>query len=178
MTDVYLQGASLINAIIGPLQSQGIRCIRGRCKITNVHFPDVCEDAITIKGDATTSYITDSSFHGAVDKAIQVNGCDTVIISGCTFDNVGKSVRSCGDCSNNGQGCSRKIKIINSQAKNTKTFLALNSNYGDSGEISNNVFDNVQKVCEDYKGVTNHQGNSKDLGKCGSDVVVKNNQVM
>lgn len=163
--------------MIGPLQSQGIRCTEGNCIVHNVHFPDVCEDAITIKGDHTTSYISDCSFHGAVDKAIQVNGCDTVDISNCFFENVGKSVRSCGDCSNNGDNCSRIIKISGSTAKNAKTFLAVNSNYGDSGEMTDNVLQNVEKLCEDYMGVINHQGNSKDLGHCGNDIKMSGNMI-
>lgn len=42
-------GATLKNVIIGAKQLEGIHC-KGACKLINIWFRDVCEDAITLLG--------------------------------------------------------------------------------------------------------------------------------
>lgn len=92
-------GASLSNVIIGPNQIEGVHCM-GACKLTNVWWSAVCEDAFTIKeqeaGDTTT--ISGGGAFGAEDKVLQHNGGGTMQVSGFTVDNFGKLYRSCGNC--------------------------------------------------------------------------------
>jgi hypothetical protein len=72
----------------------------GACKLTNVWWSAVCEDAFTIKkqeaGDTTT--ISGGGAFGAEDKVLQHNGGGTMEVSGFTVDNFGKLYRSCGNC--------------------------------------------------------------------------------
>lgn len=93
------EGASLSNVIIGPNQAEGVHCF-GNCKLENVWWSAVCEDAFTIKeqeaGDTTT--ITGGGAFGADDKVLQHNGGGSLSVSGFTVDNFGKLYRSCGNC--------------------------------------------------------------------------------
>jgi hypothetical protein len=72
----------------------------GACKLTNVWWSAVCEDAFTIKkqeaGETTT--ISGGGAFGAEDKVLQHNGGGTMEVSGFTVDNFGKLYRSCGNC--------------------------------------------------------------------------------
>ena len=72
----------------------------GACKLTNVWWSAVCEDAFSIKeqADGETTTITGGGAFGAEDKVIQHNGAGTVSVSGFTVDNFGKLYRSCGNC--------------------------------------------------------------------------------
>ncbi|KAG8842513.1 hypothetical protein FRB91_004130, partial [Serendipita sp. 411] len=72
-------GATLKNVIIGANQAEGVHC-KGYCNLQNVWFEDVCEDAITIKGDTAgqVSNITGGGALKASDKIVQHNGCGTV----------------------------------------------------------------------------------------------------
>lgn len=92
-------GASLSNVIIGPNQIEGVHCM-GSCKLENVWWSAVCEDAFTIKeqdaGETTT--ITGGGAFSAEDKVLQHNGGGTLEVSGFTVDNFGKLYRSCGNC--------------------------------------------------------------------------------
>lgn len=68
------QGASLSNCIIGPNQIEGVHCFGG-CKLTNVWWSAVCEDAFSVKeqGDSETTTISGGGAFGADDKVIQHN---------------------------------------------------------------------------------------------------------
>lgn len=76
---VLEEGATLKNVIIGKDQGEGIYC-KGSCNLEFVWFEDVCEDAISIKGDGTANIIGGGAY-GAADKVIQHNGCGTVNVS-------------------------------------------------------------------------------------------------
>lgn len=76
---VLEDGATLKNVIIGKDQAEGIYC-KGSCNLEYVWFEDVCEDAISIKGDGTANIIGGGAY-GASDKVIQHNGCGTVNVS-------------------------------------------------------------------------------------------------
>ena len=60
----------------------------GGCKLTNVWWSAVCEDAFTIKkqeaGETTT--ISGGGAFGAEDKVLQHNGGGTMSVSGFTVD--------------------------------------------------------------------------------------------
>jgi hypothetical protein len=72
----------------------------GACKLTNVWWSAVCEDAFTIKkqesGETTT--ISGGGAFGAEDKVLQHNGGGSLEVSGFTVDGFGKLYRSCGNC--------------------------------------------------------------------------------
>lgn len=76
---VLEDGATLKNVIIGADQAEGVYC-KGSCTLEYVWFEDVCEDAISIKGDGTANIIGGGAY-GASDKVIQHNGCGTVNVS-------------------------------------------------------------------------------------------------
>lgn len=76
---VLEDGATLKNVIIGADQAEGVYCL-GSCNLEFVWFEDVCEDAISIKGDGTANIIGGGAY-GASDKVIQHNGCGTVNVS-------------------------------------------------------------------------------------------------
>lgn len=76
---VLEDGATLKNVIIGADQQEGVYCL-GSCNLEFVWFEDVCEDAISIKGDGTANIVGGGAF-AAEDKVIQHNGCGTVNVS-------------------------------------------------------------------------------------------------
>lgn len=73
---VLQNGATLRNVIIGAHQKEGVYCL-GSCTLENVWFEDVCEDAISIKGDGIANIVGGGALK-AEDKIIQHNGCGTV----------------------------------------------------------------------------------------------------
>lgn len=76
---VLEEGATLKNVIIGKDQAEGVYCL-GACTLEFVWFEDVCEDAISIKGDGDANIIGGGAY-GAADKVIQHNGCGSVNVS-------------------------------------------------------------------------------------------------
>jgi hypothetical protein len=73
-------GGTLKNAIIGKDQIEGVHC-KGSCTIENVWWVDVCEDALSLKGDGN-ALIKGGGAQAASDKVIQHNGKGTVTIDG------------------------------------------------------------------------------------------------
>tara|TARA_R110002003_G_scaffold171_20_gene14081 strand:- start:4814 stop:5152 length:339 start_codon:yes stop_codon:yes gene_type:complete len=69
---VLEEGATLRNVIIGKDQAEGVHC-RGSCRIENVWWDDVCEDAATFKGTGTR-YVIGGGAKEASDKVFQHNG--------------------------------------------------------------------------------------------------------
>lgn len=61
-------GATLKNAIIGKDQTEGVHCL-GSCNIQNVWWSEVCEDALSLKGDGN-AVITGGGATGADDKYV------------------------------------------------------------------------------------------------------------
>jgi len=59
-------GAVLKNAIIGADQIEGVHC-EGACTIQNVWWPNVCEDALSLKGNGDATIIGGGA-QGADDK--------------------------------------------------------------------------------------------------------------
>ncbi|KAG8630221.1 hypothetical protein KVT40_001840 [Elsinoe batatas] len=161
-------GATLQNAIIGANQKEGVYCL-GSCTIKNVWWTDVCEDALSIKGDGN-ALISGGGAQGADDKVIQHNGFGTVTIDGFKVQNFGKLYRSCGNCSNNGKA--RSVVVKNVQASSGKTLVGINSNYGDKATITGTCATSVKKICSQFTG--NNKGDEpKEVssgpgGACGS----------
>ncbi|RYP10156.1 hypothetical protein DL764_000866 [Monosporascus ibericus] len=141
-------GATLSNVIIGTSQAEGVHC-RGTCTLNNVWWADVCEDAATFKQESGTSYINGGGAFHADDKVFQFNGRGTVVISDFYANDYGKVVRSCGNCDDNGGP--RNVVIEDSVAVDGGVLCGINTNYGDTCQISNTCQDDG-KSCDMYEG--------------------------
>lgn len=141
-------GGTLKNAIIGKDQIEGVHC-EGSCTIENVWWVDVCEDALSLKGDGNARVIGGGA-QGASDKVIQHNGKGQVEITGFQVFDFGKLYRSCGNCKNSVQ---RTVVVKNVKAYNGKVLTGINSNFGDTATITGTCASNVKTICEEFKGV-------------------------
>lgn len=63
---VLENGATLKNAIIGKDQIEGVHC-KGACTVENVWWVDVCEDALSVKGNGN-ALVKGGGAAGASDK--------------------------------------------------------------------------------------------------------------
>ncbi|KAL4790410.1 pectate lyase [Aspergillus venezuelensis] len=128
-------GATLRNVIIGADQKEGVHC-EGPCTLEFVWFEDVCEDAITVRGDSAgqeTWIIGGGAFH-ASDKVVQHNGCGTVNIINFYAEDYGKVYRSCGNCSSQ---CKRNVYVEGTTARDGGEVVGINYNYGDTATLIN-----------------------------------------
>ncbi|CAJ0544089.1 Ff.00g040770.m01.CDS01 [Fusarium sp. VM40] len=157
-------GAVLSNVIIGVNQLEGVHC-KGKCTLKNVWFRDVCEDAISILGNGD-ALIEGGGAQEAKDKVIQHNGRGTVTIKGFTVINAGKLYRGCGDCTNNGGP--RHVIVQNVKAKGVSNLVGINSNYGDTANISGTCGTGVKKVCQEFVGVQKGNGKSTEVDTTAS----------
>jgi hypothetical protein len=146
------EGATLKNVIIGANQAEGVHC-KGHCTLEFVWFEDVCEDAISIKGDSKgqESWIIGGGAYHADDKVVQHNGCGTVNIINFYVEDYGKLYRSCGNCSSQ---CQRNVYIEGVIAKNGGVLAGINSNYGDTATIKDTCAD-TKTTCQMYTGCSN-----------------------
>ncbi|KAK3687014.1 hypothetical protein LTR37_019223 [Vermiconidia calcicola] len=140
--------SSLSNCIIGPNQIEGVHC---GCKLTNVWWSAVCEDAFSIKeqeaGETTT--ITGGGAFGADDKVLQHNGGGTLSVSGFTVDTFGKVYRSCGNCDEMRE---RHVIMDDITATGGSQIAGINSNYGDTATLTNIKVSDVEDICVTYTG--------------------------
>ncbi|KAI8711485.1 Pectate lyase [Fusarium sp. LHS14.1] len=148
---VLEEGATLRNVIIGKNQREGVYCL-GACNLEFVWFEDVCEDAISIKGDGTANIIGGGAYK-ASDKVIQHNGCGHVNIVNFYANDYGKVYRSCGNCKNN---CARSVHMEGTTAVNGGELIGINTNLGDKATYSNNCYPKVQ--CQGYNGCDKANG--------------------
>ncbi|KAL4947240.1 pectate lyase-domain-containing protein [Aspergillus filifer] len=107
-------------------------------------------NAISALGDCNV-LIQGGGAQEAKDKVVQHNGRGAVTIKDFTVVNDGKLYRSCGNCSNNGHP--RNVVIQNVKKKGVSELVGINSNYGDTPNISGSCGSNVKKVCQEYMGV-------------------------
>ncbi|CAH0020853.1 unnamed protein product [Clonostachys rhizophaga] len=142
-------GATLQNVIIGKNQKEGVHCL-GPCTLRFVWFEDVCEDAITVKGDKAGdhSWIIGGGAYKASDKIVQHNGCGTVNIINFYANDYGKVYRSCGNCSSQ---CKRNVYIEGVTARNGGEVAGINLNYGDTATLKN-VCTDASHPCVFYDG--------------------------
>ncbi len=155
---VLAAGATIKNVVIkAGAAADGIHCL-GNCKLENVTWADVCEDAATMKGGSgTTMYVKGGAAYAASDKVFQHNGLGSTvqIYGGFYGENIGKLYRSCGNCSTNG---SARYVVIDSVKLNTvnSAVVGINSNYGDKATITNlqikSYSSGKPKVCVTYTG--------------------------
>lgn len=153
--------------------ADGIHC-EGNCRLENVTWADVCEDAATMKGGSgKTMTIVGGSATGADDKIFQHNGIgSTVSINNFTVNGTnGKLYRSCGDCSSQGK---RTVNItgVTVNGKLNSGMAAINTNYGDVATIrsirwkgwSSTSTSSSNAACVAYKGVVKGNGSSSKIG--------------
>ncbi|KAM5342162.1 hypothetical protein ACJ41O_015193 [Fusarium nematophilum] len=140
-------GATLKNVIIGVDQIEGVHC-NGACTIENVWWKEVCEDALSLKGDGN-ALVKGGGAQGADDKIIQHNGLGTVTIDGFTAVDFGKLYRSCGNCKKMG---TRNVVVKNVKAYNGKVLTGINSNKGDVSTITGTCASSVKEICVEFEG--------------------------
>ncbi|KAM0715098.1 hypothetical protein Q7P37_009563 [Cladosporium fusiforme] len=157
---VLEDGATLRNVIIGADQNEGVYCL-GSCTLEYVWFEDVCEDAISIKGDGNAKILGGGAYH-ADDKVIQHNGCGHVDIINFYAEDYGKVYRSCGNCKGN---CARSVHMEGVTAVDGGELMGINTNLGDKATYSNNCFPKTQ--CQGYEGC------DKSNGECEPDKAEK-----
>ncbi|WP_242516230.1 pectate lyase [Sorangium cellulosum] len=165
-------GVTVKNLIIagGLPAGNGIVC-RGDCTLDHVYWEDVCEDAATNTKDGATMRIVNSIALHASDKIFQHNakGGSTTIVASSYIADFGKLWRSCGDCTANGGP--RHLILDNVRVDRVKTAIAgANQNYGDTVTITNlhvkggyDESDDKPKICQEYRAVTDHMGESQKL---------------
>ncbi|KAF1981875.1 polysaccharide lyase family 3 protein [Aulographum hederae CBS 113979] len=146
------QGASISNVILGKNGGEGIHCM-GNCRITNVWWTDVCEDAATFKQKSGTSFIRGGGAKGAADKVFQHNGAGTIDIANFYAEDIGKLYRGCGNCNNPNE---RHVKMENVIIKGVNVAAGINANYGDTAIITNSCIQDGD-ICGLFTGVTKGQ---------------------
>eukprot|EP00245_Coleochaete_scutata_P003032 TRINITY_DN14339_c0_g2_i1.p1 TRINITY_DN14339_c0_g2~~TRINITY_DN14339_c0_g2_i1.p1 ORF type:complete len:359 (+),score=67.19 TRINITY_DN14339_c0_g2_i1:130-1206(+) len=144
-------GGTVRNVIIGTPAGDGINC-RGSCKIINVWWTDVGEDAATLRGNSPNQVmeIIGGGARGASDKVFQHNGPGTVIIRDFWADNIGKLYRACGSC----PLMKRHVVVENVFLSNVHTAVAgINVNSGDTGKFKNININQAKQidVCQKYR---------------------------
>ncbi|WP_440686617.1 pectate lyase [Cellulomonas soli] len=150
-------GATIKNVILGEGAGDGIHCL-GTCTIENVWWENVGEDAATQKGKITGQVMTvnGGGARSASDKVFQHNGPGTMVIKNFQASDIGKLVRSCGNCSTQ---YARTIKVENVQiTAPAKSLVGINPNLGDKATLTGVTIigDPSKKVaiCQEFKGVT------------------------
>lgn len=140
---ILSEGATLKNVILGDPSlgtgkdlkaggADGVHC-KGNCRIENVYWGDVGEDAATMLGTATagtTMTITGGAAFKASDKIFQNNGNKTRIsISDFYAEQAGKLYRSCGNCSSQ---YVRYVTINGVTLSSVSTGVGVNSSFDSS----------------------------------------------
>ncbi|NHZ83828.1 pectate lyase [Massilia sp. CCM 8695] len=129
-------GATLKNVVLGdPAKgagrnltaggADGVHCA-GNCKIENVYWGDVGEDAATLKG-AGTMTVTGGAAYKAADKMFQNNGANSkIVITNFYAEEGGKLYRSCGNCS---KQSARTVSISGVTIYNVNAGVGVNSSF-------------------------------------------------
>ncbi len=141
--------------------ADGVHCY-GVCNITNVYWADVGEDGATVKklsGVTSKLTISGGAAFKAKDKLFQHNGDGTLVIQDFYADNIGKLVRSCGNCSTQ---YARKVTVSGVRLGTVNSAgIGVNSSYdsksGISGKydvatITDLVYSGSKAKCEGYVG--------------------------
>ncbi|RYY03138.1 MAG: pectate lyase [Gammaproteobacteria bacterium] len=164
-----LKNATIKNVRLGKNGgADGIHCVSGNCRLENVVWEDICEDAaslidsgkkLTVSGGSAYNSDSSSSPGGKPDKIFQHNSLNSTfeILDGFSASGVnGKLWRSCGNCSNNG---GPRYLVVNNVTINGKvgSIAGVNRNYGDKATIRNLKIQGYKsgspKVCEEFKGI-------------------------
>ena len=171
-----LSNATLKNVRINANAADGIHCISGNCRLENVVWEDVCEDAATNKSEGGTLTISGGSANAAQDKTFQHNSKNstTVIENFNTYGAIGKLWRSCGDCTNNGGPRYVNINNVTINGTITSTVVGVNRNYGDKATIRNlkvkgltrpTAITTKPRICEEWMGIEKGNGSTVKYGE-------------
>ncbi|MFZ6765860.1 pectate lyase [Undibacterium sp. Di26W] len=135
------EGATLKNVVLGDPGfgsgrdlkaggADGVHC-SGNCRIENVYWGDVGEDAATLKGPGTMT-VTGGAAYKAADKIFQNNGKGgKIVITNFYAEEGGKLYRSCGNCSASKQSA-RFADISNVTVFNVSHPVLVNSSFNSS----------------------------------------------
>jgi len=151
--------------------ADGVHCY-GVCNITNVYWADVGEDGATVrKLSGVTSKLTISggAAFKAADKLFQHNSDGTLVVQDFYASNIGKLVRSCGNCSTqyarNVTVTGVRLGTVNSSG------IGVNSSYDsksgiagkyDVATITDLVYSGSKPKCEAFVGTGSGSEPKKD----------------
>jgi hypothetical protein len=146
-------GATLKNVIVGSPAADGIHC-RGTCRLENVWWEDVGEDAATLLGSNPSQVmtITCGGAKQAEDKVFQHNGPGTMRIEHFQAEDFGKLYRSCGNCSSQ---YGRHVEFSDVTAKSGGVLAGINTNYEDTAKFENITIHDPEmktKICDRFTG--------------------------
>ncbi|MEC5387614.1 pectate lyase [Uliginosibacterium sp. H3] len=156
--------------------ADGIHCASGNCRLENVVWEGVCEDAATNKSEGGTLTISGGSATEAPDKTFQHNSKNstTVIENFQVYGKIGKLWRSCGDCTNNGGPRFVSINNVTINGTVSSTVVGVNRNYGDKATIRNlkvkgltrpTATTTKPRICEEWKGIEKGSGSTEKYGE-------------
>lgn len=91
---IRVNSGTLQNVVVGQ-RGDGIH-IYGSATVRNIHWPNVCEDALTIKASAPSVSISNVTGRDAEDKMFQANAPTTTTVSLAILSNASKFVRENG----------------------------------------------------------------------------------
>jgi pectate lyase len=146
-------GATLKNVIVGSPAADGIHC-KGTCRLENVWWEDVGEDAATLLGSNPSQVMTIScgGARNAEDKVFQHNGPGTMRIEHFQAETFGKLYRSCGNCSSQ---YGRHVEFSDVTATSGGVIAGINTNYEDTAKFENiTIHDPAMKtkICDRFTG--------------------------
>ena len=135
-----VNGGTLKNVIIGN-RGDGVH-VYGDATIQDVTWPDVCEDALTVKKAAKVKIKNITGQDGS-DKFIQINAKATVEVTNAKVTNVLKMFREKG-------GSCYPVKVIlkNSELKKINEAIFRSDCKKSSFEMSNTKMTKVKKICK------------------------------
>ncbi|MFP5391833.1 MAG: pectate lyase [Gammaproteobacteria bacterium] len=169
-------GATLKNVVLGDPKlgtrkdlkaggADGVHC-KGNCRIENVYWGDIGEDAATMEGSApagsTMTIVGGAAYKGA-DKIFQNNGNKTRIsISDFYAEEAGKLYRSCGNCSSQ---YVRYVTVKGVALYNVNAGLGVNSSF-DASKLP--ALKGQYDVADITDLVTNKSSSSRCVGYVGT----------
>lgn len=135
-----VNGGTLKNVIVGS-RGDGVH-VYGNATIENVTWPDVCEDALTVKKEATVN-IKNISGYDAADKFIQLNAKATVTVSNSKVDNVLKMFRE-----NGGKCYPVNVTVKNSEVTNVREAIFRTDCSSSKFTMTNTKTSGIKAVCK------------------------------
>lgn len=133
-------GATLKNVVFGNNAADGIHFYNGG-NIDNIRWPNVGEDAMTIKSSGTVNVKNISGFSGS-DKFIQVNAASTLNVSNCVVDNMGKFLRQ-----NGGTTFKVTVSVDRCQISNMGEGIFRTDSSTSTAKITNSRLRNAGSIC-------------------------------
>lgn len=136
------------NVIVGA-NGDGIH-VYANTTLTNISWPDVGEDALTVKANANVT-IRNFEAYKASDKVFQLNGKSTFVAENCTVRDVGKMFRE-----NGGKCYPVNVSVNNCTIDDASDAVFRSDCKSSTWRISNSTVTRAS-VC--YKGTANCDSN-------------------